>query len=564
MPDGSIGDFVSEQPRPVPRVHHFEPQLPPAPVRHAPLPMKGPKPAHLLAEPRLQPVSDTHTNKLQPDHFKMQFQLEPATRTRVKIEGVNAKIHDYERAEVFTRAPWPHYREILINRPRHMHALNPAIILQLENMIHALEFNKDITAGLLAPLHAGENLKLHTPSATAGSPGAFEGAEKSTYVKAFSSGMCTATLQRLLAETQENKKRHARRARDDPDYEPTSKDEVIDAMPGSPLLAKYFRSLYALSFRFANIRLPLVPVLDGVTSGAAAGVVCQNRYRVATENTRISFPQASQGWFPDAGASYTLSRLDGRMGMFLAMTGWEVRGYDAVRLGLATHYCESDETHRFGKRIGDSSLTFQFAEDTVEQAFGMFSDAEQTHFPLPLPELHRVLDDLFNVPTVEGVFVSLHAYQADLALMEQYLEDLRLAAAAAPHARFGQGAKKPKKPKTTHSFAVLQFVADVTQKLLAASPLSLKCIFKLMRLAQFLPLERCLQLEYRLAQRMLCATANPAEADLFRAAAGQPFKHTSFASVPDALVDKMFEESWDEDQEFVINYEKAKKPTWYI
>jgi enoyl-CoA hydratase/carnithine racemase len=260
------------------------------------------------------------------------------------------------------------------------------------------------------------------------------------------------------------------------------------------------------------------------------------------------------------------------MGLFLAMTGWEVRGFDAVRLGLATHYCESDETHRFGKLIGDSSLHFQFGEDTVEQAFGMFSDnyaSAPSHFPLPLPELHRVLDDIFHVPTVEGVFVALQGYQAELGLMEQYLEDVRLAAAAAssPHARFGGAAaakKRPGKPRTKHSFAVLQFVSDITQKLLAASPLSLKCTFKLMQLAQFLPLERCIQLEYRLAQRLLCATSNPADAELFRAARGENFKHTGFASVPDSMIEQIFEESWDEDQELVLNYDKPKKPTWYI
>lgn len=375
-PLSGSSDYVSEQPRPVPREHHFNPLPAPAVVPIPPLPLGRERGAHRRVEPRINPPQGTHTLKLQRDNIRMQFQLEPATRTKVKTEGVNAKIRDYTQAEVFTRAPWPYYREVLLNRPRALHALNPAVILQLQNMIMALEFNKDITAGLLAPVHGGPTLRLQK--------GAAGSSTQMTYEKSFCAGVDMAALHRIIEEGAAAKQRHAQRAaefKNDPenaglDFQPETVADTQDALPGSPLLAKYFRSLYQLSFKMSMVRIPLVTVMDGLTMGAGAGVALQGRYRVATENTRISFPQASLGWFPDAGASYILPRLDGAWGMFLALTGYPVRGFDCVRLGLATHYCESDETHRFGKRIGDSSLNYQFAEDTIEQAFGMFSHSE--------------------------------------------------------------------------------------------------------------------------------------------------------------------------------------------
>ncbi len=560
--DGSIGGYVSEQPRPVPRPQHFQPAQPQAPMPRAPLPMKRPKGLTKQVEPRLHPLNDTHTNMIQPDHYRMQFQLEPATRTRVKEEGINAKVHDYTSAEVFTRAPWPHYREILINRPRHLHALNPALMLQIDNMLTALELNKDITAGLLSPVHAGSNLQVApgNRNRSAGTPGSFTGSDTRGYKKSFSTGMCYSTLRRLLRETEERKKRHANRVRDNKDYTPSNMEETIDALPGSPLIAKYFRSLYALAFRMSHVRLPLVTILDGIVSGAGAGVGLQGRYRVATENTRINFPQGAQGWFPDAGASYILSRLDGRMGLFLALTGWEVRGYDAVRLGLATHYCESDEVWRFGKRIGDSSLNFQFAEDTIEQAFGMFSaEGSPTHFPLPLAEFHRVIDDIFHVPSALHMFSVIHEkYEPELAAMESYHAELD-AAKKAPLS-FGKIAI-PSKPKTKNSFEVLSFVREVVNRLLRVSPTSLKVIFKQMQLAQWLPLEKCIQLEYRLAQRLCTLMPSPSESDLFRA----PYWHrASFAEVSDAEIETIFQENWDTEQEMKLEYPPKNKDTWYI
>lgn len=51
------------------------------------------------------------------------------------------------------------------------------------------------------------------------------------------------------------------------------------------------------------------------------------------------------GLFPDVGGGYFLPRLQGRLGLFLALTGFRLRGRDVLRAGVATHFVESEKVH---------------------------------------------------------------------------------------------------------------------------------------------------------------------------------------------------------------------------
>lgn len=52
-------------------------------------------------------------------------------------------------------------------------------------------------------------------------------------------------------------------------------------------------------------------------------------------------PETALGLFPDVGGSYFLPRLPGKLGMFLALTGYRLKGADVFHAGLATHYVDS-------------------------------------------------------------------------------------------------------------------------------------------------------------------------------------------------------------------------------
>src|SRR3546814_7607534 len=78
--------------------------------------------------------------------------------------------------------------------------------------------------------------------------------------------------------------------------------------------------------------------MDGITMGGGVGISQPAKYRIATENTRFAMPETAIGLFPDVGGGWYLSRLPGRTGQFLALTGARMDGAECRYLGLATHY----------------------------------------------------------------------------------------------------------------------------------------------------------------------------------------------------------------------------------
>src|SRR3546814_2069139 len=61
--------------------------------------------------------------------------------------------------------------------------------------------------------------------------------------------------------------------------------------------------------------------MDGITMGGGVGISQPAKYRVATEHTRFAMPETGIGLFPDVGGGWYLPRLEGRVGVYLALTG---------------------------------------------------------------------------------------------------------------------------------------------------------------------------------------------------------------------------------------------------
>ena len=93
--------------------------------------------------------------------------------------------------------------------------------------------------------------------------------------------------------------------------------------------------------------------MDGVTMGGGVGIALPCKYRVATENTRFAMPETGIGLFPDVGGGWHLSRLGGRLGQFLALTGARLDGAECLWAGLATHYLPSEMVAEAKARILD-------------------------------------------------------------------------------------------------------------------------------------------------------------------------------------------------------------------
>jgi enoyl-CoA hydratase len=114
---------------------------------------------------------------------------------------------------------------------------------------------------------------------------------------------------------------------------------------------RFFHDEYQLNHLLFTYAKPVVAFMDGITMGGGVGISLPATYRVATENTRLAMPETGIGLFPDVGGGWYLSRLEGRVGPYLALTGARLDGAECLALGLATHYLPSDKLAEAKARI---------------------------------------------------------------------------------------------------------------------------------------------------------------------------------------------------------------------
>ena len=114
---------------------------------------------------------------------------------------------------------------------------------------------------------------------------------------------------------------------------------------------KFFRDEYQLNHQMFTYAKPIVAFMDGITMGGGVGISQPCKFRVATENTRFAMPETGIGLFPDVGGGWYLSRLGGRLGQFLALTGARLDGAECLWAGIATHYLPHEALAKAKERI---------------------------------------------------------------------------------------------------------------------------------------------------------------------------------------------------------------------
>ena len=114
---------------------------------------------------------------------------------------------------------------------------------------------------------------------------------------------------------------------------------------------KFFHDEYQLNHLIYTYPKPVIAFMDGITMGGGVGIGQPARFRVATENTRLAMPETGIGLFPDVGGGWYLSRLKGRIGQFLALTGARLDGAECQWAGLSSHYLPSSALEQAKQQI---------------------------------------------------------------------------------------------------------------------------------------------------------------------------------------------------------------------
>lgn len=90
--------------------------------------------------------------------------------------------------------------------------------------------------------------------------------------------------------------------------------------------ATFMREEYTLNHLIGTFKIPYVALIDGITMGGGVGLSVHGKYRIATEKTMFAMPETAIGLFPDVGGCYALARLQGKLGIYLGLSGTRLQG----------------------------------------------------------------------------------------------------------------------------------------------------------------------------------------------------------------------------------------------
>ncbi len=170
----------------------------------------------------------------------------------------------------------------------------------------------------------------------------------------------------------------------------------------------FFFAEYRLNHLLFTYPKPTIAIMDGITMGGGVGISLPCDYRVATENTRLAMPETGIGLFPDVGGGWYLSRLPGRVGQFMALTGARLDGAECHYLRLATHYVEQSALEDLVDRIVKAPTRMNGVVGAASAA------VPEAKIEQHLPAISR----LFASDRLEDVLAALDADESEWAKSE--------------------------------------------------------------------------------------------------------------------------------------------------
>lgn len=141
---------------------------------------------------------------------------------------------------------------------------------------------------------------------------------------------------------------------------------------------QFFKEEYNTHLLLRNMKTPVIGVAEGFSIGGGLGLLNSCTYKIVTESSQVSMPEAMIGFFPDVGASRFLSSTP--FGLFLGLTSQRIKASDILLCQLADYYIPSEKMGQLFTFLSTaSSLDFIKSlkqklhlldeQDTLEQGF---------------------------------------------------------------------------------------------------------------------------------------------------------------------------------------------------
>ena len=222
---------------------------------------------------------------------------------------------------------------ITLNRPKALNALTHGMILELERVIPGWEKDPAIKAVVLRG--AGD--------------------------RAFCAG---GDVTNLYRESREN--------------------------PSGTLRRDFFRDEYIVNRRIYRYAKPWISLIDGIDMGGGVGLSVHGSHSVASEKFLFAMPETTIGLFPDVGGGYFLTRLQGALGAFLALTSHRLKIADGVWAGIVDAYVPSARMNDLQAALGAADFSGPDANRKADAVIaGFTADAGMPTLPAMMPDIDR-------------------------------------------------------------------------------------------------------------------------------------------------------------------------------
>lgn len=179
------------------------------------------------------------------------------------------------------------------------------------------------------------------------------------------------------------------------------------------LAARFFADEYRLDHLLHTFAKPVITWGHGLVLGGGLGLLQGASIRIVTPNSRLAMPEVSIGLYPDVGASWFLSRLPGKLGLFLGLTGTQINARDALDLDLADRCLNDDQQEELIEGLMQINWDHQA---TVQLHSLLHAMSQQARESLPeaqiLPRRNRI-DELLDMVEPNQAWHALNALIED-------------------------------------------------------------------------------------------------------------------------------------------------------
>lgn len=225
-------------------------------------------------------------------------------------------------------------------------------------------------------------------------------------------------------------------------------------------LEQFIQNTQGLCYLSSRNSKPAIVYVNGYVGDMGVALGFHGRTTVIGPSAVLTHSQTARGWFPDAGLSFILPRLEtASLGMFLGMTGFKLHGYDIVKAGYVDHFMHPPHVDALYEHTG-SVRTF----DGFWDIFNFINS-------VCVAEADNDFDDFILAPFMDRIEQCFNQES-----VEQIYEEL------GKQGEWGQ---------------------EIIQILNTKCPTSLKVTHRLLRDGASMNLRQCLEQEYRCALNMM-------------------------------------------------------------